>query len=373
MISMNELGYPQFSGEEWARRDAVVEDLMERENLSAIVVHVRPRGGSTITWLAQYPAQTPSWLVRHKGGGPESDILLHHFFNHIECTSAFARPRNVRCYHPDAPAAVADALQELGAAGGRVGIVGLHNAISHAAFEALRKKVPQAAFVDCERELLSEQKIPSEEEIEWYRESGRLTDRVCEALEREIRPGLKELDLSVIAHGAFLPEGGNITVWFVSSTPMNAPERGVPWQYFQDRRLEAGDAVITEITVEFWGYRTQIHRPFAVAAEPTPLYRELFDAALDCYEGVRALVKPGGTTAEILEATEIIAERGFIIHDSLFHGQFGRNPEVGTKTSNHTFEDYTLTGREIVVVQPNPITPDGKAGLQLGAAMVVRP
>jgi len=154
---------------------------------------------------------------------------------------------------------------------------------------------------------------------------------------------------------------------------MNAPERGVPWQYFQDRRLEAGDAVITEITVEFWGYRTQIHRPFAVAAEPTPLYRELFDAALDCYEGVRALVKPGGTTAEILEATEIIAERGFIIHDSLFHGQFGRNPEVGTKTSNHTFEDYTLTGREIVVVQPNPITPDGKAGLQLGAAMVVRP
>ncbi|MFP6890110.1 MAG: hypothetical protein VCF07_10230 [Nitrospinota bacterium] len=52
MISRNELGYPQFSGEEWARRDAVVEDLMERENLSAIVVHVRPRGGSTITWLA---------------------------------------------------------------------------------------------------------------------------------------------------------------------------------------------------------------------------------------------------------------------------------------------------------------------------------
>ncbi|MEK6710313.1 MAG: hypothetical protein AABZ64_07020 [Nitrospinota bacterium] len=51
----------------------------------------------------------------------------------------------------------------------------------------------------------------------------------------------------------------------------------------------------------------------------------------------------------------------------------GRNPEIGTRTSNHTFEDYTLQENEVVVVQPNPVTPDGKAGLQLGAAMVVRP
>lgn len=61
------------------------------------------------------------------------------------------------------------------------------------------------------------------------------------------------------------------------------------------------------------------------------------------------------------------------MHDSLFHGQIGRNPEIGTRTSNHAFEDYTLRENEVVVVQPNPTTPDGRAGLQLGAAMLIRP
>ncbi len=107
--------------------------------------------------------------------------------------------------------------------------------------------------------------------------------------------------------------------------------------------------------------------------EPLPVYRALFDAALDCYETVRQLARPGTTSRQIVDATDLLVDRGFIVHDSLFHGQFGRGPELGTKTSHHTFEDYTLTDREIVVVQPNPTTPDGRAGLQLGAAMVVRP
>ncbi len=129
MINRNELGYPQFSDPEWARRDAIAEEVMARENLSALVIHGRPRGGSLMSWLAHYPAQTPAWLVRRPGGGPESDILLLHFHNHIECTRAFARPRDVRCYHPSAPGAVAEALREMDAEAARVGIAGLSNAI----------------------------------------------------------------------------------------------------------------------------------------------------------------------------------------------------------------------------------------------------
>ncbi|OGL58640.1 MAG: hypothetical protein A3I72_08160 [Candidatus Tectomicrobia bacterium RIFCSPLOWO2_02_FULL_70_19] len=372
-ILRNALGYPQFSEAEWARRDALAGEIMAGHDLAALVVSGRPRGSALMNWLTHYPAQTPAWLVRARGGGPESDALLLHFYNHIECTRAFARPRNVRCYHPDPAGSVAGVLKELGAGKGRVGIAGLRSAILHAEFEALKQKLPEVTFVDVERAFAEARKAASGEEVLWYRESGRLTDAVCHAFEREIRPGLTEHDLQRIGHDAFLPEGGQATVFFVSSTPMSAPERGVPWQYLRPRRLEKGDVVIAEITVEFWGYRTQIHRAFAVAAEPAPVYRALFEAALECYGRVRACVRPGGTTREILAATDVLAERGFIVHDSLFHGQMGRNPEIGTRTSHHAFEDYTLRENEVVVVQPNPATPDGKAGLQLGAAMLVRP
>ncbi|MFQ5896585.1 MAG: M24 family metallopeptidase, partial [Nitrospinota bacterium] len=356
-----EVRFPRFSDAEMARRHGLVRQLMEERALEALLVHGGSGAGAGVHWLTHYPSPRPCWLILPREGAM---TLFLHFFNHIPCTRAITQLGDIRCYHPSAPLAVAGALREKGLEAGRVGVVGLATTIPHAQFERLKAELPRAHFEDVSGPFHALRKARSEEELAWFRESARLTDATCEALEAHIRPGLSEFDLSRIIHDAFLPEGGQLGIHFLSTTPMANPARPVPWQYPTPRRLRAGDAVIAEITVSYWGYAAQIHRPFAVARAPTPLYQALFDAALECYERVRAIAKPGTTSREIVDATALIEERGFTVFDSLFHGEAGRNPELGTRTSAHAFEEYVLQENEVVVVQPNPMTPDGRAGLQ---------
>ncbi|HEY3169053.1 MAG TPA: M24 family metallopeptidase [Candidatus Binatia bacterium] len=138
-------------------------------------------------------------------------------------------------------------------------------------------------------------------------------------------------------------------------------------------RTQRGRARLTELTVSYWGYSTQIHRPFAIGKEPAPIYRKLFDAALECYENIRKICRPGTASEQIIAASSIIEESGFTSYDSVFHGEAGKSPELGSKSAAHPLEPWTLLENMVHVIQPNPVTKDFKAGLQLGAAVVVKP
>ncbi len=362
--------YPKFSETEHERRFQLIRDMMRKEGVEALIVHGAPRAGGAIHYLSHYLPASPAWLIFPLEG---PSTLFLHFYNHIDCTRSLSIVDDVRCYHPNPGKAAAENLKERGLGSSRVGVVGLSSSIPYGQFETLKAEAPDAQFIDLSGPYNAIRVIRSEEELAWFRESARLTDLTCEALEREIRPGLTEYDLSAIVYSAFLPESGHMGIHFISTTPMDKPERPVPWQYLTPRKLEKGDTVITEITISYWGYATQIHRPFAVSAEPPPVYRKLFDAAYECYESVRAITRPGTTSEEIVETASMIEDLGYPIIDSLFHGEGGRNPELGTRNSSHAFEPYTLKENMVVVIQPNPMTPDGKAGLQLGAALVVKP
>lgn len=363
--------FPKFSKAEYQRRFKLIRNLMLHEDVEALVIHGTTGMGSAVHYLSHYIPARPTWLIFPLEG---PSTLFLHFYNHILCTKALSIVEDVRCYHPNPGKTVAENLRERSLGASRVGVVGLGNTIPYTQFETLKAECPEVEFQDLTRPFNQIRVIRSEEELEWFRESGRLTDLTCEALEREIRPGLTEYDLSTIIHGAFLPDSGQMGIHFLSTTSMQNPEQPVPWQYLTPRKIERGDVVITEITISYWGYATQIHRPFAVSMEPTSIYQELFDRATECYEAVRTIIKPGTTSEEIVDvSTRMTEDKGYPILDSLFHGEGGRNPELGTRNSHHAFEHYELKENMVVVVQPNLTTEDGKSGLQVGAAMIVKP
>src|SRR4029453_5988200 len=126
----------------------------------------------------------------------------------------------------------------------------------------------------------------SEEELGYLRRSGYLTDVACEAFEEHLRPGLTEHDILSIVYKSYIKNGGEPGIHFIATTHMDQSDRFVPWQKPTPRVLELERVVITELTVSYWGYSTQIHRPFAIASEPSPLYRNLFDTALEGYENI---------------------------------------------------------------------------------------
>jgi Xaa-Pro aminopeptidase len=358
--------FPRFSDQEYARRYRAVRQAMAKEGLDAILIG-GARGSSEVHYLANYLAQSPCWLLFPRDGDP---TVFIHFFNHQPCAQAQSIIKDLRWYGPAPMPALVKEMQARGLAKSRIGIVSMRT-IAYGHMTELQKQLPEAQFTDFGAAFTRIRRVRSQEEIPYLRRSGCLTDLACEALERELRPGMTEQDILAVVYGAYLKNGGDPGIHFIATTQMDDPDRCVPWQRTTSRVLEPGSVVITELTVSFWGYSTQIHRPFAIAREPNALYRKLFDVALECYENVRRVCKPGVTSEEIVAATSVIEENGFTSYDSVFHGEAGKSPELGTRSAAHPLEKWTLEENMVHVIQPNPITKDFKAGLQLGAAVLI--
>jgi Xaa-Pro aminopeptidase len=360
--------FPCFSDAEYARRYRAIREAMQKENLEAILVS-GARGSSEVHYLSNYLAQSPCWLLFPREG--DTTVFIH-FFNHQPCAKAQSVFDDVRWYGPTPMPTLVEEIRKRNLTKSRIGLVAMR-AMAYGHVTELQRQFPEAEFLEFGPAFGRIRRVRSEEELVYLRKSGYLTDLDCEALESNLRPGLTEQDVLSIVYGAYIKNGGDPGIHFIASTNMDIPDRFVPWQKQTSRVLEKGSVVITELTVSYWGYSTQIHRPFAIGKEPAPIYRKLFDIALECDENIRSICKPGTTSEQIVAASSVIEEDGFTSYDSVFHGEAGKSPELGTKSAAHPLEPWTLEENMVHVIQPNPVTKDFKAGLQLGAAVVVKP
>ena len=119
----------------------------------------------------------------------------------------------------------------------------------------------------------------------------------------------------------------------------------------------------------YGGYSGQILRPIFVGEGPTPEYRRLYDVALEAYRRVAAVLRPGATEQDVLAAGASIDQQGLTIRDGLLHG-FGvdlQPPSLRTPGSQHRPPGpFTFQENMTVVIQPNPVTPDERMGVQIG-------
>jgi len=360
--------FPRFSDAEYARRYSAIRDAMKKDDLDAILIS-GARGSSEVHYLSNYLAQSPCWLLFPRAA--DATVFIH-FFNHQPCAKAQSVIEDVRWYGPTPMPTLVEEIRRRNLAKSRIGLVSMR-AMAYGHVTELQRQFPEAECVEFGPQFGRIRRVRSEEELVYLRKSGFLTDLACEALENNLRPGLTEQDVLSIVYGAYIKNGGDPGIHFIASTNMDSPDRFVPWQKQTSRALEKGSVVITELTVSYWGYSTQIHRPFAIGKEPAPIYRKLFDTALECYENIRKICRPGTTSEQIIAASSIIEESGFTSYDSVFHGEAGKSPELGSKSAAHPLEPWTLQENMVHVIQPNPITKDFTAGLQLGAAVVVKP
>ena len=200
-----------------------------------------------------------------------------------------------------------------------------------------------------------------------------LTDLAIDALRREARPGMSERELGAICEAAYHPHGGVTFIHYFLATPMADPQYCVPRQIASNRKVRAGDVIATEITAQFFEYPGQVLRTFTVG-EPTPLYRRLHETAEAAFDAVTGVIRQGTTMQQILDAAGLIEEAGFSVYDDLVHG-FGGGyfpPVLGSRSrAAGPLPDMTLQAGMTCVVQPNVITPDQKAGVQVGELVLV--
>jgi Xaa-Pro dipeptidase len=358
--------YPRFTDAEMARRRAALEATMAERGVEHLLLYGANRFGSAVGWLTRWPVTREALVVVTPG---ERDVLLVDFCNHVPNARRIATEADVRAAAPSGIAAAVQELRTRGAAGRRIGLVGPLGHRGHARLAELAAEV-----VELDADYTRLRLTKSAEELEWLRVGCALTDRALEALRDHARPGLDERELSDLVERAYVARGGTTHIHYFAATSMAAPAMAVPAQWPSTRRLQAGDALMCEISVAWWDHPGQLLRTFVVAAEPPPLYRELHVAADAALDAILAVLRPGATAAEVVAAASVIEDAGFTTRDDLLHGFVGGYlpPVLGSPSRQiDAVPDFTFAAGMTVVVQPNVVTADELAGVQTGELVLI--
>lgn len=358
--------YPRFSAGEMARRRKLMADAMSAAGVDHLVAYASFFRGGPVHWLSDWLTTYEAALVFTPG---KKDTVFVQFYNHLPQARATMADIDMRWGGTSTIQSVMAELKARGAKPKRIGACGM---LPMGYFKAL-----VSAFEDCAdlnpaygRLRL----VKSKEEIDWYRIAARLSDLPIEALRKEIRPGLDERDLGAITEAAYVPWRGSNIIHFFFSTPMAAPDVFVPRQHLTARKLARGDVIACEITASFWECWGQVLRTFSIGEPLNPLYTKLHDAGEAAYDAMLAVLKPGVNARELAAGIRAIESAGFTFYDDLVHGFGGGyfQPILGSPTrGNEPLPDMLLTSGMMMVLQPNVITKDQRAGIQTGELVVI--
>jgi Xaa-Pro dipeptidase len=358
--------YPRFSSVEMNRRRELVEQAMLDAGVDHLLVYGAGFRGGAVHWVSDWHTTYEAALVVTPG---KRDTLFVQFYNHLPLARKMMPATDVRW---GGESTIKEVIEEFSARGARPDRVGVMGALPIGNYRPLAARFGDVK--DLNRAYFGLRMIKSQEEIDWARIAARLSDLSIDALRREARPGLDERDLGAIVEGAYTPWGGSNVIHFFGVTSMEKPDVCVPRQHPSTRKIRNGDVISTEITASFWDAQGQVLRTFFVGAEPTPLYRELHEVAESAYDAILEKLGPGTHARELAEAAGLIERAGFSFYDDVVHGYGGGylQPIIGSPTrKNDPLPDLTLAPGMMLVIQPNVITLDEKAGVQTGECVVI--
>jgi Xaa-Pro aminopeptidase len=353
-----EQSYPRFSDAEYARRQRTIAGIMAAAGADQALMVAAQNVGNAPRWMTSWPGTAEALLLFRPG---EQMLMFVEYYNHLPLAREMARDTETRWGEEKGIVRIAEELAHRGAK--RVGIIG---PLSGPKWKELETKFD---LVSLDVEYIRLRLIKSDEEIAWLRIGSALSDVGMAALVGGARAGMTEHELVGLIVGAYSRLGGTQVIHFIGSTPMASPTVAVPRQFPSRRRLLPGDFVSCELSAAWWDYAGQVLRGFTVDAEPTSLYRDLHATATAAFDAIIGAIRPGATPQSLIDASGIIEQNGFTTCDDLIHGYGGGYlpPIVGSKSRPAgRLPTFPLEENMCLVVQPNVITRDHKAGVQFG-------
>ncbi len=87
----------------------------------------------------------------------------------------------------------------------------------------------------------------------------------------------------------------------------------------------------------------------------------------EAFQRAAAVIRDGAGVEEVLEAAEIVHERGYTLYDDFLHGAGQLPPILRThRTSRGTPPNFRFRENMCLVIQPNVVTEDARMGVQFG-------
>ena len=199
-------------------------------------------------------------------------------------------------------------------------------------------------IVDGQQMMQRARLIKTEDEIALLNTACMMVDAAYHELYTALRPGIKENECVSLVNKVLYDLGSE----FVEGVNAISGERCNPHPHvYTDRALRPGDPAYFDILHSFMGYRTCYYRTFAVGSASQAQVdayrrcREMLDEAI-------SLIKPGVTTADVVEVWPKAEEFGFPNEEAAFALQFGHG--VGL-----SIWEKPIFSRLVSFIDPEPI------------------
>ncbi|MBM7791232.1 M24 family metallopeptidase [Tenggerimyces flavus] len=222
-------------------------------------------------------------------------------------------------FHPDAGIAeevatkIANELREHGLADEPLGV----DLIELPILKALQNK--GIDVVDGQQTFLEARAIKTADEISLLAQAAAMVDAAYEELYTFLRPGVRENECVGLVSKVLYDLGSE----YVEGVNAISGERCSPHPHvYSDRLIRPGDPAFFDILHSHLGYRTCYYRTFAVGSA-SPAQRDAYKRCRDYMDESIALVKPGATTADIVNVWPRAEEFGFPHEEAAFALQYG--------------------------------------------------
>jgi Xaa-Pro dipeptidase len=345
------------------RRSGLLAALRERSGVDLVLICGEQRAGGGVGWLTGWPVTAEAIAVFDATRTP---VLIIQHYNHVPLARRIAAQCEVRWGGTSTIDALAAELSKRNAK--KIGLIGPMSAAK------LRRLGERFELIDLNAAYVELRLVKSDEELDWVRVGAWMSDLAIESILKNAREGMDERALWRLCEQAYVGEGGTTWIHYFGVTSMAEPDCCVPAQYPSARRIRKGDVMFCEISAQFWDYPGQVLRSFSIEAEPTPLYRELYAVADEAFNSILKVTKKGASASALVEASSVIEKAGFTTCDDLVHGFVGGYlpPVLGSASRPAgPLPERTLEPGMTIVVQPNVVTRDGRAGVQVGELVLV--
>ncbi|TDN92166.1 Xaa-Pro peptidase family protein [Microbacterium sp. BK668] len=173
--------------------------------------------------------------------------------------------------------------------------------------------------VDGQQVFMEARRIKTGDEIRLLTQACSMVDAAYEELYRFLRPGVRENEAVGLVAKTLYDLGSE----YVEGVNAISGERCSPHPHvFSDRLIRPGDPAFFDILHSFNGYRTCYYRTFAVGSASSA-QRDAYTRAREYMDRAIALVRPGATTADIVEVWPTAQEFGFADEEAAFALQYG--------------------------------------------------
>jgi Xaa-Pro aminopeptidase len=222
-------------------------------------------------------------------------------------------------FHPDAGIAdevarkIKRELDEHGLSGAPLGV----DVVEPPVLFALQRA--GLTVVDGQQVFLDARRVKTRDEISLLTQACSMVDAAYESLYEFLRPGIKENECVGLVSKTLYDLGSE----YVEGVNAISGERCSPHPHvYSDRIVRPGDPAFFDILHSYQGYRTCYYRTFAVGSASLA-QRDAYRRCREYIDEAIARVRPGATTADVVDAWPAATEFGFASEEAAFGLQFG--------------------------------------------------